>query len=414
MYIELKWFIILLHNFLRGFYMTGIEKKRNFIINTVYTVIVVALFYLFFKYAFGTLFPFLVAIAAAMILQKPVNFISKKTPIKRGLASVFCVLLGFFALIAVLVLLGIWAGSELKGFVDYIMIQLEDIPAFIDKIEHYLANGLSFLPDNIEHSLTSFVSDKLSSLLDSTDAPAGESMNIDFSSLSTPLLSILDTAKAIPSTLVSILVALIACCFMTSDYKTLRGLVLGFFRPETRDKIVKAKNLLIPSLGKMAKAYGKIISITFCELSLGLGLLKLLGIYEGGYIFIIALGIAIIDIVPVLGTGTVLIPWAVASLLNGNYAMAIGLIIMYVCITVIRQIIEPKLVAAQLGIPAFLMVIAMFMGTKLFGFIGLFLLPITLVMLKLLNDEGIIKLFHFNEKSIKKAEKQPEKEDKND
>ena len=69
--------------------MTGIEKKKNFIINTVYTVILLALFYLFLKYAFGTLFPFLVAIAAAMVLQKPVNFISRKTPIKRGLASVF-------------------------------------------------------------------------------------------------------------------------------------------------------------------------------------------------------------------------------------------------------------------------------------------------------------------------------------
>ncbi len=394
--------------------MSGIEKKRNFIINTVYIVILLALFYLFFKYAFGTLLPFLVAIAAAMILQKPVNFISRKTPIKRGLASVFCVLLAFFAIIAVLVLLGIWAGSELKGFIDYIIIQMEDIPAFIDKIEDYLANGLSFLPDKAENAVTSFIGDKLSSLLDAPNKPAGESMSIDFSALSTPLMSILDTAKAIPTTLVSILVALIACCFMTSDYKTLRGLVLGFFRPETRDKIIRAKNLLIPSLGKMAKAYGKIIAITFCEISLGLGLLKLLGIFDSGYIFIIALIIALIDIVPVLGTGTVLIPWAAISLFNGDYAMAIGLVIMYVCITVIRQIIEPKLVAAQLGIPAFLMVIAMFMGTKLFGFIGLFLLPITLVMLKLLNDEGIIKLFHFNEKSIKKVEPEAPKDDTND
>ncbi len=393
--------------------MTGIEKKKNFIINTVYLVILLALFYLFFKYAFGTLFPFLVAIAAAMVLQKPVNFISKKTPIKRGLASVFCVLLGFFTLIAVFVLIGIWAGIELKGFIDYLIIQFEDIPAFIDKIQQYLANGLSFLPDSIENTITSFVGDKLSSLLDAPEQSVGGGMSIDLSALSTPLLSILDTAKAIPTTLISILVALIACCFMTSDYKTLRGLVLGFFRPETRDKIVRAKNLLIPSLGKMAKAYGKIIAITFCEISLGLGVLKLLGIFDSGYIFIIAIIIALIDIVPVLGTGTVLIPWALISLFNGNYGMAIGLIIMYVCITVIRQIIEPKLVAAQLGIPAFLMVIAMFMGTKLFGFIGLFLLPITLVMLKLLNDEGIITLFHFNEKSIKK-EKPEIKEDNND
>ncbi len=391
--------------------MTGIEKKKNFVINTFYTVIVVALFYLFFKYAFGTLLPFLIAIAVAALLQKPVNFITKKTPVKRGLASVFCVLLSFFAIIAVLVLLGVWAGSELKGFIDYVIIQFEDMPAFLHKIERYIANGLVFLPDNIEQSILSFISDKLELLLGSSpDKPAD--MNFDFSTLSTPLLSILDTAKAIPTTLVSFLVATIACCFMTSDYKTLRNLILGFFRPETRDKIIRAKNLLIPSLGKMAKAYAIIISITFTELSIGFILLKIFGIFDSSYIFLIALIIALIDIVPVLGTGTVLGPWALISLLNGNYAMAIGLIVMYVCITVIRQIIEPKLVAAQLGIPAFLMVIAMFFGTKLFGFIGLFLLPITLVMLKLLNDEGIIKLLHFNEPSVT-TEKPAVKENEN-
>ena len=391
--------------------MTGIEKKKNFVINTFYTVIVVALFYLFFRYAFGTLLPFLIAIAVAALLQKPVNLISKKTPIKRGLASVFCVLLSFFAILSALVLLGVWAGSELKGFIDYVIIQFEDIPAFIERIEQYIANGLVFLPDNIEQAILSFISDKLELFLSSSpDNPAD--MGFDFSALSTPLLSILDTAKAIPTTLVSILVATIACCFMTSDYKTLRNLVLGVFRPETRDKIIRAKNLLIPSLGKMAKAYAIIISITFTELSIGFIILKLFGIFDSSYLFVIALIIALIDIVPVLGTGTVLGPWALISLLNGNYAMAIGLIVMYVCITVIRQIIEPKLVAAQLGIPAFLMVIAMFFGTKLFGFIGLFLLPITLVMLKLLNDEGIIKLLHFNEPSIP-AEETVAKENEN-
>lgn len=394
--------------------MTGIEKKKNFIINTVYAGVLLALFYLFFKYAFGTLFPFLAAIAVAMILQRPVNFISRKTPIKRGLASVFCVLLAFFAVIALLVLIGIWAGSELKGFINYIIIQMEDIPAFIGKIQGYIANGLSFLPDKLENSITSFVGDKLSSFLDAPQNPSNGGMNIDFAALSTPLLGLIDTAKAIPTTIVSILVAVIACCFMTSDYKTLRNLVLGIFRPETREKIVRAKNLLVPSLGKMAKAYGIIIAITFSELSLGLGLLKLLGIYDGGYIFIIALIIALIDIVPVLGTGTVLVPWAVISLFNGEYSMALGIIIMYVCITVIRQIIEPKLVASQLGIPAFLMIIAMFLGTKLFGFIGLFLLPITLVMIKLLNDDGIIKVLHLNEKNKENTEQEAPKEDLND
>lgn len=375
--------------------MTGTEKKKKFIINVVYTVILIALFYLFFKFAFGTILPILCAVVAAMILQKPVNFICKKTPLKRGLVSALSVLFAFAVVISGLVLILIWVGSEFKGFFQYIMIEFEDMPALIHKIEGYIANAIGFLPEKLESTVMDFISEKLATLTAPTVTPNEPSASIDLSMLSTPLKGIWNTAKQIPTTLVSIVVAIVACCFMTADFASVKKLVLGFFQPDTRTKIVRAKRLLFPSLGKMAKAYGIIITITFCELSLGLFLLKLMGIYDSGYIFVIAILTAIIDIVPVLGTGTVLIPWAVISLLNANYPLAIGLIVMYACITVIRQIIEPKLVAAQLGIPAFLTIVSMFIGSQIFGVIGIFILPITIVMLKLLNDEGIIHIFHY-------------------
>ena len=390
--------------------MTGTEKKRKFIINVVYTVILIALFYLFFKFALGTILPILFAIIAAMILQKPVNFICRKTPLKRGLVSALSVLLGFGLFISVLVLIVIWVGSEFKGFFQYIMIQFEDIPALVHKIESYIANAVGFLPEELETTVMDFVREKLSTLTAPTVTPNDSSMNFDLSMLSTPLMGIWNTAKQIPTTLVSVVVAVVTCCFMTADFNNVKKLILGFFQPDTRSKIVRAKRLLFPSLGKMAKAYGIIITITFCELSLGLFLLKLIGAYDSGYIFVIAILTAIIDIVPVLGTGTVLIPWAVISLLNGNYPLAIGLFVLYGCITVIRQIIEPKLVAAQLGIPAFLTISSMFIGSQIFGVIGIFILPITIVMLKLLNDEGIIHIFHYKDNINK--EETPQKESK--
>ncbi len=377
--------------------MTSTEKKRKFIINVVYTVILIALFYLFFKFAFGTILPILCAVVAAMILQKPVNFICKKTPLKKGLVSALSVLFGFAVVISALVLLVIWIGSEFKGFFQYLMIEFEDIPALVNKVEGYIANAVGFLPEKLETTVMDFVREKLSMLTSPTITPNEPSTSIDLSVLSTPLMGIWNTAKQIPTTLVSIVVAIVACCFMTADFESVKRLVLGFFQPDTRTKIVRAKRLLFPSLGKMAKAYGIIITITFCELSLGLFLLTLMGVYDSGYIFVIAILTAIIDIVPVLGTGTVLIPWAVFSLLNANYPLAIGLIVIYACITVIRQIIEPKLVAAQLGIPAFLTIVSMFIGSQIFGVIGIFILPITIVMLKLLNDEGIIHIFHFTD-----------------
>ena len=392
--------------------MTSTEKKRQFIINIVYTVILIALFYLFFKFAFGTILPILCAVVVAMILQKPVNFICKKTPLKRGLVSALTVIFAFLVIVSGLVLILIWVGSEFKGFFQYIMIELEDIPALVHKIEGYIGNAVGFLPEKLETAVMEFVSEKLATLTSPTTTPSEPSQSIDLSMLSTPLKGIWNTAKQIPTTLVSIVVAIIACCFMTADFATVKKLVLGFFQPDTRSKIVRAKRLLFPSLGKMAKAYAIIITITFCELSLGLFLLTLMGIYNSGYIFVIAILTAIIDIVPVLGTGTVLIPWAVISLLNGNYPMAIGLIVMYACITVIRQIIEPKLVAAQLGIPAFLTIVSMFIGSQIFGVLGIFILPITIVMLKLLNDEGIIHIFHYTDKEEKAVEPQEKSDEK--
>ncbi len=374
--------------------MTGIEKKRSFIINTVYVTILTALFYLFFKYALGTVFPIICSLIVAMLLQKPVNFLCKKTPLKRGIVSTILVLFSFLLVVSALGLVVFWVGSEFKGFFRYIMIQFEDIPALIDDVKGYFANILALLPDKLEVTLVNFINEKLDILTDAPETMLPESSSIDFSILSTPLTGIWNTAKRIPTTLVSIVVSVVACCFMTSDFKSVKALTLGFFNVETREKIVRAKRLLIPSLGKMIKAYAIIITITFCELALGLSILSLFKAYNGGYIFVIAALTAIIDIVPVLGTGTILIPWALYNLISGNYSLAIGLLILYACITVIRQIIEPKLVAAQLGIPAFLTIVSMFIGSQIFGVIGLFILPLTIVMIKLLNDEGIINIIH--------------------
>ena len=217
--------------------MTSTEKKRQFIINIVYTVILIALFYLFFKFAFGTILPILCAVVVAMILQKPVNFICKKTPLKRGLVSALTVIFAFLVIVSGLVLILIWVGSEFKGFFQYIMIELEDIPALVHKIEGYIGNAVGFLPEKLETAVMEFVSEKLSTLTSPSTTPSDSSMSIDLSALSTPLMGIWNTAKQIPTTLVSIVVAIIACCFMTADFATVKKLVLGFFQPDTRSKL---------------------------------------------------------------------------------------------------------------------------------------------------------------------------------
>ena len=388
--------------------MENVERKKRFIVNTIYIALVMFLFYAFFKYALGLFLPFLFAMYLAYILQKPVNFVCKKTRLKKGWVSVFFVLLCFSAFVGIIATAVAWLVGEIADFFSMLLLKLDDIPAFIAEVEKMVCNVLSFLPRETQLSAANAVGEKLLSFLDSPSSIGG---SFDLSAFVTPLKGVWDTAKQVPVTLVAFLVSIICCCFMTTDFETLRNIILSLFPKHTRVKIVRAKRLLFPSLGKMAKAYGLIILITFTELCLGMYLMKLFGIFDSTYIPIIAIIIAIIDIVPVLGTGTVVIPWAVSSLITGNTALAIALFAMYVCITIIRQIIEPKLVAGQLGLPPFATLMAMYIGSQLFGFIGLFLLPITLVMVKLLNDEGIIHVFH---NDVYETEQPELKEDNND
>ena len=167
-------------------------------------------------------------------------------------------------------------------------------------------------------------------------------------------------------------------------------MVLGFLRTENREKLINTKRTITKGVAKLFKAYATIMLITFTEMFIGLSFMKLIGVYKGGYIAIIAFVTCIVDIIPVLGTGTVLLPWAVYSFVTGNVGLGIGLVVLYGVITVLRQIVEPKLVANQVGLPAIVTIAAMFIGARLFGAFGIIILPLTVIILKLMYDEGVI------------------------
>ena len=378
--------------------MDKIEKRRSFIINTVFVVIIVGLLYLAIKYALGIVWPFVVAFFLAMLLQRPVNFLSTKTPLKRGISSVIMVL---FVLVIVGSILGLIIGRiviELKGFFDYLLIKMEDAPAFVDQIQAWLSDTFSFLPKSLHESIMTATENFLNRLMGieakaSADAIQAENSGIDFSLLSSPLGAVWGTAKQIPMIAVGVLVCVVSCCFMTTDYRTLRDMILSQLSQKRQSAVIRTKQVTFSTLGKMGKAYSIILFVTFMEMLLGLSFLKLIHVYDSGYIFAIAFITAVVDIIPVLGTGTILIPWALWSLFTGDVGLGIGLLVVYAIISVIRQVIEPKLVASQLGLPPFVTIMAMYIGSQLFGFIGLFLLPITIMLLKVLNDEGVIHIF---------------------
>ena len=176
---------------------------------------------------------------------------------------------------------------------------------------------------------------------------------------------------------------------------------------QRRIALSTVKEIFFSSILKMLKSYIIIICITFAEMFLGLSLLKLIGVYTIGYVATVSVVVALIDIFPVLGTGTVLIPWAIISFITGNIGMGIGLVVLYAVITVIRQIVEPKLVAANLGLPPVVTIMCMYIGLQLFSVLGIFIMPLLVTMIKLLNDRGILHVWK-TEQSELPAEEEAE------
>lgn len=367
-----------------------IEKRKSFIINFVYTVICVGLFYVFIKYCLGVLSPFIVAFVLAYALQRPIKWAKKKLRLKsHGIISFLLVLLVVLIVMGVLTIAVLVLFNELKDFASYLTTQFSSIDELIVTLENYAMGVIVRLPEGIRETVGNYVTDAFDSL------GKGQA-ELDLSMLSAPLSGAWSVVKSLPSTILSIVVAVVSCFFMASDYEKVKDLFLSFFSESKRKSLVKTKRTAIKAIAKLLKAYITIMAITFAEMFLGLFLLKLIGVYDGSYIAIISFVTCIIDIIPVLGTGTVLIPWAVYNLIFGNFGMGIGLLVIYAAITVIRQIVEPKLVANQAGLPAIVTIMAMFLGVRIFGAFGIILLPFTVIILKLLYDEGVL----FSKKSV--------------
>lgn len=381
--------------------MADVEKKRKLIINVIFYAMLLVLGFFFYKYAFGVCFPILFSYVVAVFLQKPKNFIVSRTPIKKGFASTLCVFGLIIIATAVVVLIGVRAAEEIRGFIDYVRVQFSNIDSIVNTIETFILTTVGKLPEFISETATESITALFIQLREfiagtNTELPeqlGGISDMFNLAWITTPITGVISTASRIPSIVISIVVTIVLSCFMTADYDLIMRFVYCQFRKEKRKDVTRAKELLKMNLGKMAKAYALIMLVTFTEVFIGLTVLKMIGLFNSNYIALISVVTSIVDIIPVLGTGTIVLPWAAYSFITGNIGMGIGLLVLYAVVTVIRQIVEPKLVAGQLGLPPFVTLIAMYMGLKIFGVLGVFVLPIIIIMLKLLNDEGIIELW---------------------
>lgn len=352
------------------------EQKRKFIINVIYIVILVALVYILFKYAIKFLMPFLIAYVVATVLLPVVKFLERRLKMKNKLASLVAVVL-FYCTVGVL-LVGIGA-----GLTAYIIDQFSKLPAFynntIKPLLTVAIDGFVDLPDDFDPTLGAAIETFTENIF--------SYIGSFLTTVSGAIVSLISSvATSLPATVISIVFSIVASYYFTADYDKIHDFLKRQIKEPVYEKVVAVKTAVRDIVWNYVKSYAVILGITFAELTVAM---LILGINN---FVAVALMIAVFDILPVVGTGTVLMPWAVIEIIRGNYPIAIGLVITYIVVFIVRQIMEPKIVGHHVGLHPLVTLLSMFVGTVLFGVIGLFGIPITMAIIVDLNEKGVIEV----------------------
>lgn len=353
------------------------EKRRRFIINFLYLAIILGVAFLFIQFLLPLLAPFVIGLFIAYVLQRPTRFLAGKTRLPRKLMAVLLVLVFYGTVGVLLALAGIRAFSgitQLIGelpslvrlYVQPVLTQLfQELEDTVTRMDPTLLETVNYLQDQLMQMLGELVS------------------RVSMGSME--LIS--SFASSLPMLFLKLLLMVISTFFIAMDFDRITAFCMRQLDDLGKEIFLQVKQYVVGTLFVCIRSYALIMSITFVELLIGF---TIIGVEPA---LILALCIAIFDILPVLGTGGIMIPWAVITALLGDYTMALKLFVLYVIITIIRNIIEPKIVGSQLGLHPVVTLASMFVGVQLAGVVGLFGFPIVLSLLKNLNDTGTIDIF---------------------
>lgn len=372
-----------------------VEKRREFLINLLFAAVILAIVYVFFKYCFWLAAPFLLSFLFAVILQKPLRWLDKKSKNKcHTLWSLLLVFLSIAVVLVPIILLLVRLINEIGNFVSYLTDQLSDFPQFMEMLKSEILKLLTFLPDSIYNSVSQSITTAIDGLAQDFDlSKIGLNTGTITNTISSGVTGIYSVVKNVPSAVIGIIIGIVAWILFTKDYDRIVKFIQLQLPENKKNLLVEMKQVFSKTILKMVRAYAIIMFITFCELTLGFTILSALKIMSNSYIVIIAIAIAVFDILPVAGSGGVLIPWALISFVTGNTSQGIGLLVIYVVISVIRQYIEPKIVGESLGVNPLITLAGLYFGLKLFGFLGMFVVPLGIMTLKAFNDTGRISLW---------------------
>ena len=344
----------------------------------IIAIVSIGAVYLAFKLAIFYI-PFLIAFIISLIVEPIIKSVVKKTKLTRKTSAIIVLLFVFTALIG-LVIWGIASvisetSNFLQGLNGYIEKGYQQIQWFIDNMDFEKIK----IPEQVYGIIQNSLGDVFSTVSNWVRGT---------------LTSLLNGLTQLPIIGIYIVITLLATYFICTDKLYILD-QMEHHLPKLWIKKLKIhlKELTV-TLGGYLKAEVILIIISFIEVLVGLYIFKFIG-FNIQYPLLAALGIGFVDALPILGSGTVMIPWAIISAINGDIRLAIALLILYAIVLIVRQLLEPRIVSGKIGIHPIFTLIAMYTGFKFIGVMGLLFGPIILIILKnifgTLIDKGVVK-----------------------
>ncbi|WP_103107081.1 sporulation integral membrane protein YtvI [Brevibacillus reuszeri] len=334
-----------------------------------------------FQFATPLLYPFLIALVIALIINRPVTFITKKFKIPRWLSVTIALLLLMLLAVGVVTLVVTETVVEIGELA-------KRLPGFASELSEYLQrtisqeflmgvyNQIQWMYSQLDPDFQLKVNNTIGSGITSI-THAGQDLVVKF------LNGLKNLLVSLPNMATVSVISLMGAFFISKDFYLWESRFRRLLPNGVNNRLDQIFRDLRGALVGFIKAQLTLISLTAAIVIIGLLIMRV------EYAITIGLLTGLVDLLPYLGTGTVFIPWIVYLFFKGNYSMVIGLSILYAVVLIFRQIIEPKVVAESVGLDPLLTLVALFVGLQLFGFLGLIIGPVSLVLINALVKANV-------------------------
>lgn len=350
-----------------------VERKKKFIINVAFYALIAILVWVACKYLVSPMMPFVIAFVVAAVIQVPIRKIKAAPRQKKILSIVFC---GVFY--GLLLMLAAWLGLKVLDGVEGL---IRKVPYFYNTT---VVPVLETISNYLEESMTS-VHPSVANTIENSFEEMTNNLGSYVSSFSVKVVQILSGGiSGIPSFVIKLVITVVATFFFVGDYDGITAFFRKFLSPKQADLVDRGQSYVKNVLFIYIRSYSFLFLLTFAELCAGMFLLGM------PYPALLALCIAVFDILPVLGTGGVLLPWALVLFIIEEHGLAIGILVLYLVILVVRNMVEPRIVGRQIGLHPLATLAALFLGLKLFGIVGLVAFPVALTVLVNFSREELM------------------------